>query len=147
GFCFVDRSPGHEITLMSSAESWQVIGALRPTEAWEAERERRERLIDSADPKARDGVGAELVLAADQFVVTPAGRVPDATRAYATGDDVRTVIAGYHWFTDCSRDTMIRLQGLTLTTHHFLESGSILGNFANSIRLGLIPNPFPEGSR
>ena len=147
GSFFVDCSPGHEITLIASTESWEVIRALRPTEAWEAERERRERLIDSADPKARDGVGAELVLAADQFVVTPAGRVPDATRAYATGDDVRTVIAGYHWFTDWGRDTMISLEGLTLTTHRFLEAGWILRNFANSIRLGLIPNLFPEGSR
>jgi predicted glycogen debranching enzyme len=104
-------------------------------------------LIDSADHKAQTGVGAELVLAADQFVVTPAGRLPDATRAYATGDEMRTVIAGYHWFTDWGRDTMISLEGLTLTTRRFLEAGWILRNFANAIRQGLIPNLFPEGSR
>ena len=143
----VDCSPGQEITLAVSTESWEVMRALGPAEAWEAERERRTRLIASADPKARDGVGAELVLAADQFVVTPAGRLPDATRAYATGDEMRTVIAGYHWFTDWGRDTMISLEGLTLTTNRFLEAGWILRNFANAIRQGLIPNLFPEGSR
>jgi predicted glycogen debranching enzyme len=120
---------------------------LGPAEAWDAERERRTHLITSADCKAQSGVGAELVLAADQFVVTPAGRVPDATRAHAAGDDVRTVIAGYHWFTDWGRDTMISLEGLTLTTHRYLEAAWILRNFANAIREGLIPNLFPEGSR
>ena len=87
------------------------------------------------------------MLAADQFVVTPAGRLPDTTRAYASGDEMRTVIAGYHWFTDWGRDTMISLEGLTLTTNRFLEAGWILRNFANAIRQGLIPNLFPEGSR
>jgi len=143
----VDCSPGQEITLAASTESWEVMRALGPAEAWEAERERRTRLIASADPKAQTEVGAELVLAADQFVVTPAGRLPDATRAYATGDEMRTVIAGYHWFTDWGRDTMISLEGLTLTTNRFLEAGWILRNFANAIRQGLIPNLFPEGSR
>ena len=60
---------------------------------------------------------------------------------------MRTVIAGYHWFTDWGRDTMISLEGLTLTTNRFLEAGWILRNFANAIRQGLIPNLFPEGSR
>ena len=54
------------------------------------------------------------MLAADQFIITPAGRVEDAARARAAGDEVRTVIAGYHWFTDWGRDTMISLEGLTL---------------------------------
>ena len=52
------------------------------------------------------------MLAADQFVITPAGRVEDLARARAAGDSVRTVIAGYHWFTDWGRDTMISLEGL-----------------------------------
>ena len=70
---------------------------------------------------------AELVLAADQFIVTPAGRAEEAARARAAGEDVRTVIAGYHWFTDWGRDTMISLEGLTLATRRFREAGYILG--------------------
>jgi predicted glycogen debranching enzyme len=57
---------------------------------------------------------------------------------------VRTVIAGYHWFTDWGRDTMISLEGLTLTTGRHVEAGYILRTFAHYVRDGLIPNMFPE---
>src|SRR5205814_2737310 len=90
---------------------------------------------------------AELVLAADQFLITPAGRVEEAARARAAGDEVRTVIAGYHWFTDWGRDTMISLDGLTLVTGRHLEAGYILRTFAHYVRDGLIPNMFPEGEQ
>ena len=85
------------------------------------------------------------MLAADPFLITPAGRVEDSTRAHADGDEIRTVIAGYHWFTDWGRDTMISLEGLTLTTGRAAEAGYILRTFAYYIRDGLIPNLFPEG--
>ena len=140
-------SMGHVVTLIASTESWETIRAMSPLDAWSAECERRDRLIASAQPKARSGFGAELALAADQFVAIPAGRLVDATRAYALGDEMRTVMAGYHWFTDWGRDTMISLEGLTLTTNRFLEASWILRNFANAIRDGLIPNLFPERSR
>jgi predicted glycogen debranching enzyme len=87
------------------------------------------------------------VLAADQFIITPAGRVEDATRARAMGDEVRTVIAGYHWFTDWGRDTMISLEGLTLATGRHPEAGWILRTFAHYVKDGLIPNMFPEGEK
>ena len=54
--------------------------------------ELRDRLISTAHPKARSGIAAELVLAADQFIATPAGRLIDATRAHALGDEMRTAI-------------------------------------------------------
>jgi predicted glycogen debranching enzyme len=147
GAFVVQCSNAEEITLVASTESWEVMRALHPVEALDAERDRRARLVASAHPKARTDFAAELVLAADQFIATPAGRLVDTTRSHASGDDMRTVIAGYHWFTDWGRDTMISLEGLTLTTNRFLEAGWILRNFANSIRNGLIPNLFPEGSR
>ena len=78
-------------------------------------------------------------------MITPAGRVEDLARARAAGDSVRTVIAGYHWFTDWGRDTMISLEGLTLTTGRHEEAGWILRTFAYYVRNGLIPNMFPEG--
>ena len=84
---------------------------MKPAELLEAERGRRRRLIAHAAPDAQDGVAAELVLAADQFIITPAGRTEESARAHAYGDEVRTVIAGYHWFTDWGRDTMISLEG------------------------------------
>ena len=58
--------------------------------------------------------------------------------AQAEGDEIRTVIAGYHWFTDWGRDTMISLEGLTLTTGRKAEASYILRTFAHAIRDGLI---------
>ncbi len=60
-----------------------VIDGSSPAEALAAERERRVRLLSLAHPSAHEGPAAELVLAADQFVITPAGRAEDAARAHA----------------------------------------------------------------
>jgi predicted glycogen debranching enzyme len=147
GYFRVDLTPTGDATLVASTESWETILALPPHAAYEAECERRLRLIGAARPEAQAGPARELVPAADQFLITPAGRVEDAARALAAGDEARTVIAGYHWFTDWGRDTMISLEGLTLTTGRQLEAGYILRTFAHYIRDGLIPNLFPEGER
>ena len=132
-------------TLIGSTEDWNIVEVLTPQGATRAEDDRRERLLDQAAPAARNGVAAELVLAADQFIITPAGRAEETARAHAFGDEVRTVIAGYHWFTDWGRDTMISLEGLTITTGRCLEAGYILRTFAHYVRHGLIPNMFPDG--
>jgi predicted glycogen debranching enzyme len=131
--------------LVASTEEWSLIHTLQADEALAAERERRQRLLAAAAPVALHTTAAELVLAADQFIITPAGRVEDVARAHAAGDEVRTIIAGYHWFTDWGRDTMISLEGLTLTTGRQIEAGWILRTFARYIHHGLIPNMFPEG--
>ncbi len=144
--CFsVVLSEGGEVSLMASTEDWDHINALTPQEAFRAEGERRRRLLRAAPEEARAGRAAELVLAADQFLITPVGRVHDTVQARSIGDEVRTVIAGYHWFTDWGRDTMISLEGLTLCTGRTLEAEYILRSFAKYIRHGLIPNMFPEG--
>ena len=138
---------GTRATLVASTESPETMNVLEPTIALDAERSRRERLLAQAPAVAREGPAAELVLAADQFIITPAGRTEEIARARAYGDEVRTVIAGYHWFTDWGRDTMISLEGLTLTTGRHAEAGYILRTFAHYVRDGLIPNMFPEGER
>jgi predicted glycogen debranching enzyme len=141
----VDLAPGKDATLIASTETWSTMLALSPDEALNFYHERRARLISTADPRARAAPAADLVLAADQFIINPVGRVQDATRAHAAGDEIRTIIAGYHWFTDWGRDTMISLEGLTLVTRRQTEAGWILRTFAHYIRDGLIPNMFPEG--
>jgi predicted glycogen debranching enzyme len=146
GYFSVDVTAQTSATLVASTERWDVIGALLPEQAQAAEHERRARLLAAAAPAARAGVGAELVLAADQFVITPTGRQEDAARARAAGEEVRSVIAGYHWFTDWGRDTMISLEGLTCTTGRFAEARWILRTFGQYVRDGLIPNMFPDGS-
>jgi predicted glycogen debranching enzyme len=147
GFFRVDLTEQSTATLIGSTEPWDIINVLSPQDVLAAERERRARLLNGATPKVRQSFPAELVFAADQFVITPAGRFEEAARAHAAGDEVRTVIAGYHWFTDWGRDTMISLEGLTLLTGRWLEAGYILRTFARYIRDGLIPNMFPEGAK
>ncbi|HEY0725770.1 MAG TPA: glycogen debranching enzyme N-terminal domain-containing protein, partial [Pyrinomonadaceae bacterium] len=100
GFFQVDLADEKTATLIGSTEPWDIIDVLSPTDVLASERERRARLLEDAEVEAPSGVVAELVFASDQFVITPAGRAEEAARAHAAGDEVRTVIAGYHWFTD-----------------------------------------------
>jgi predicted glycogen debranching enzyme len=147
GYFRLTLAPGQPGTLVASTESWETIGALDPEELPAAESSRRRRLIEAAKQVPATGAVAEFVLAADQFIITPAGRIEEAARARAMGDEVRTVIAGYHWFTDWGRDTMISLEGLTLCTGRHREAGYILRTFGHYVRDGLIPNMFPEGTK
>jgi len=71
-----------------------------------------------------------LTDASDQYIV-------------ARGEQ-RTIIAGYHWFADWGRDTMIALPGLTLTTGRYEVAKSILVQFANHVDQGMLPNRFPD---
>jgi predicted glycogen debranching enzyme len=132
------------VTLIASCEEWQAIRAFSPEQALDAERERRRRHLRQI-PAARDTTVAELALAADAFIVTPGWRVHDLARGRASGLRFRSVIAGYHWFTDWGRDTMISLEGLALLTQRQQAARDILWMFAEHIRDGLIPNMFPEG--
>ena len=147
GYLRLTLGPDAPGTLVASTESWETVGALDSAELHVAESRRRRRLIESAGKAASAAIAAELVLAADQFIITPAGRVEEAARARASGDEVRTVIAGYHWFTDWGRDTMIGLEGLTLCAGRQREAGYILRTFGHYVRDGLIPNMFPEGTK
>jgi predicted glycogen debranching enzyme len=77
----------------------------------------------------------QLALAADQFIVNRG----------VDGSLSKTVIAGYHWFGDWGRDTMIALPGLTLTTGRAQIARSILETFAHFVSEGMLPNRFPDG--
>jgi predicted glycogen debranching enzyme len=147
GYFRLDVTEGETTALVASTESWETINAMNCDEALAAERERRRRRVAAAPEKAQQGLPGELVLAADQFIIQPVGRSEHAARVHAEGDEIRTVIAGYHWFTDWGRDTMISLEGLTLCTGRQAEAGYILRTFAFFLRDGLLPNLFPEGER
>ena len=139
-------SEGESVSLCVSSETWDRVETLPVEQAFAIEKERRRRLLSTAPEEARSGLAAELIFAADQFLILPVGRAADTVRAQAVGEEIRTVIAGYHWFTDWGRDTMISLEGLTLTTGRHREAEYILRSFAEYIRDGLIPNMFPEGN-
>ena len=147
GYFRIDLVAGQEATLIGSTEDWDLLQGVQPQAAWEAELERRERLLSQALPAAREGMGEDLVLAADQFIIRPMTRPADTALAHAAGEEAHTVIAGYHWFTDWGRDTMISLEGLTLVTGRHNEAGNLLRTFGRYVRDGLIPNMFPEGQQ
>ena len=71
-----------------------------------------------------------LAAAADQYIVSRG--------------DQKTVIAGYHWFGDWGRDTMIALPGLTLPTGRHEIARSILRTFSRNVDQGMLPNRFPD---
>lgn len=77
----------------------------------------------------------QLVLAADQFIVD---------RRLGDNREGKSVIAGYHWFEDWGRDTMISLPGLTLITGRQEIARLILETFAQYISKGMLPNRFPN---
>jgi predicted glycogen debranching enzyme len=81
----------------------------------------------------------QLVLAADAYVVRRPG--PDGSG----GSGGRSVIAGYPWFTDWGRDTMISLPGLTLVTGRPAVARGILETYARWVDQGMLPNVFPDG--
>jgi predicted glycogen debranching enzyme len=97
----------------------------------QAEVARRLTLVRNAP--VEDDFVAALTAAADQFI--------------SARGSLETVIAGYHWFGDWGRDTMIALPGLTLTTGKFEIAREILLEFAKYIDRGMLPNIFPDAGR
>ena len=77
----------------------------------------------------------QLVLAADQFIVA---------RPLTAHPEGQTIIAGYPWFTDWGRDTMISLPGLTISTGRYNIAKNILRTFAKYVDRGMLPNVFPD---
>jgi len=76
-----------------------------------------------------------LVLSSNQFVVK---------RELPGDPEARSIIAGYHWFGDWGRDTMIALPGLLITTGHFNTARTVLLAFARYVDRGMLPNNFPD---
>jgi predicted glycogen debranching enzyme len=146
GYFALDLEPGRPVSMVFSTEAWEMLDR-NGAEVMTAERQRLQRLLTLAPPAAQTGPAAQLVLAADQFVILPGSRLEESAMARASGDEVRTVIAGYHWFSDWGRDTMISLEGLTLCTGRHREARAILRTFAHYVKDGLLPNLFPEGQR
>jgi predicted glycogen debranching enzyme len=126
--------PGQSLTFVASTEASPNLDgevALRSQRSYE------QKLIDSwkldrSKPKETAPLWIrQLILAADQFIVN---RSPNG----------KTIIAGYPWFSDWGRDTMISLPGLALTTSRTEIARSIIQTFAQHIDQGMLPNRFPD---
>ena len=146
GYFTIRLTAGQSVALVASVEPWDMLDF--PCEdILGAEQRRLEKLVALAPALREDELGRQLQLAADQFIVQPGARPEEQALAQASGDEARTIIAGYHWFGDWGRDTMISLEGLTLCTGRHQETRAILRTFARYIQDGLLPNLFPEGFR
>ncbi|MBW4513019.1 MAG: amylo-alpha-1,6-glucosidase [Scytonematopsis contorta HA4267-MV1] len=130
-------NPGESLTFVASTEK-QVD--LNGEAALKNRRTREQKLIGfwkSDRPNSKD-IPAwlnQLVLAADQFIVD---------RPVLADPQGKSIIAGYHWFGDWGRDTMISLPGLTLATGRPEIARSILRTFAKYVDQGMLPNRFPD---
>ena len=129
GLYRVDLKPGNSVTIAATTEDVESID--RDVDA-SSQREcaRQSALVVNA----RDDFEKQLHLAADQFVV----------HRQVDDQSLNTMIAGYHWFGDWGRDTMIALEGLTLATGRFADANKILRAFARYVDQGMLPNRFPD---
>ncbi|HSN72871.1 MAG TPA: amylo-alpha-1,6-glucosidase [Steroidobacteraceae bacterium] len=107
---------------------------------------RTHQLVDIAPARLCSGQARPLIAAADQFLIRPRGRHTVDHDADADPDQPRSIIAGYPWFADWGRDTMISLPGLALVTERAHEAERILRTYATWVQDGLLPNLFPEGA-
>ena len=132
GTCALLLQPGDSLTLVASTEPAPDLDGRA---AYARQRVYEQTLLADGGQDDAPAWVRQLVLAADQFIVQrPA---PDA----AAG---RSVIAGYPWFGDWGRDTMIALPGLTLATGRPGVAASILRTFAHFVDRGMLPNRFPD---
>ena len=127
--------PGETLTLVVSTDPNANLdgdAAYAERQAYEADLLVRARKVHAVDFPAEI---EQLVLAADQFVVK---------RPTTRDENGRSIIAGYPWFSDWGRDTMIALPGLTLTTGRPEVAASILRTYAQFVDQGMLPNRFPD---
>jgi len=108
--------------------SLQAIDVARVPELCAGERERRTAI--RAQSPSTDSFVEGLTRASEQFLVDRG--------------DHKSVIAGYHWFSDWGRDTMISLAGLSVPKERMATARDILRTFAQNVDRGMLPNRFPD---
>jgi predicted glycogen debranching enzyme len=137
----VTLNPSESIVFVASTDPEPHLDGAT---ALKLERAREQKLVNTwklsqtatvARQQDRPAWIERLVLAADQFIVERP--LPDAPNG-------KTIIAGYHWFGDWGRDTMISLPGLTIATGRTEIARSILLTFAKYVDKGMLPNRFPD---
>ena len=143
GFVRVDLEPGDSLTVVASTEA---APALDGAAAYARRQEYEQGLLSRAEASVGHAPAAvrHLVLAADQFIVRR--QLPRGPKGTGSLDlrDGRSVIAGYPWFSDWGRDTMISLPGLALITGRHDVASRLLRTFAHYVDQGMLPNRFPD---
>jgi len=134
----VDLQPRQTVTIVLSTRADAELDGAKAARERSGHEMELLAVWSARDPQAASAAPVwirQLVLAADQFIVK---------RSLPDEPDGRSVIAGYHWFGDWGRDTMIALPGLALTTGRFAIARKILLAFARYVDQGMMPNNFPD---
>jgi len=131
----VTLQPGHSVTLVATTDPQ---ASLDSTAAYAQRRAYEQTLLDQSALAPESAGIRQLILAADQFIVR---------RNMDNDEHGRSIIAGYPWFGDWGRDTMISLPGLTLTTGRANVAARILRTFAQVVDQGMLPNRFPDSGQ
>jgi predicted glycogen debranching enzyme len=115
-------------------------------ELFENEKRRKLQLINESIEPEDLSIAQHLTLAADQFIVKRYVQQSEYSEVSPVGGDIEgaTIIAGYHWFTDWGRDTMISLPGLCLSTGRYEDARKIISAFAKNVSMGMLPNRFQD---
>ena len=131
----INLDPGEAIAIVASTEPQPNLDS---QSAWQQqERYERELLTkpQTIEPENSTQWISKLVLAANQFIVD---------RPSSVFNNGKTIIAGYPWFNDWGRDTMISLPGLTLASGRSDVARVILLTYAKYVDRGMLPNVFPD---
>jgi predicted glycogen debranching enzyme len=139
GTFMADLAPGKPVFLIASAETARPLAGELVLAALHA---RHLELVAPLPPTAPAWI-RELALAADQFIVRR-GAAHTAHDAAGAPHVATTVVAGYPWFADWGRDTMIALPGLATALQRFDVAAGVLRTFAGFVDRGMIPNRFPD---
>lgn len=126
GRIILTLTPKERVHLVFSTDEAALLG--QPQDWKQAELDRLDTLVPK---QINDAFLRDLMVSSDQFLV----------RRKSKGN---TVIAGYHWFTDWGRDTMIAMRGLTIALKKKELSASIIRTFLEHLDSGMIPNRFPD---
>ena len=138
GYFEINLIPGEEKTVTLVCSMDEPLDTLDGESLIDEEISRQKALCEKMIPPEEgtndDPLLKQLILASDKFIVN------------RKSTNAKTIIAGYPWFTDWGRDTMIAMPGLTLATKRFADAQDILITFAQYEKDGLIPNVFPDGT-
>lgn len=138
----IELKEGDTLGIILSTESPEDRDAV---ELFQKETSRRKSLLKDVTDNE---ILQELVLAADQFIVKRDIKLLGTSEASSPGGGLEeagaSVIAGYHWFTDWGRDTMISLPGLCLSTGRYDDAKKIISAFAKVVNMGMLPNRFQD---
>lgn len=134
----LELQPGESLLIAASTESspsLNTVTAWGDRQTYEQELQSQALKLSPQSIHQTSDALQQLVLAADQFIVD---------RPLTDEPDGKTVIAGYPWFGDWGRDTMISLPGLTLATGRAPIARTLIRTFARYLDQGMLPNLFPD---